>query len=123
MDGEQPDLAARRLIAWRTSERVGALFVAWMKAVEAGRRRPLHIHRARCRGASADEQRLIAAMGVAPIDMGLGETLLAPMVAAPERVMPLARALNAVLASVGLPLPARLRDTPLPDRDAKVTLH
>jgi hypothetical protein len=79
MEGERPDIATGRLIAWRASGRAAALFVAWMQAVEAARRRPLQIHCAHCRGASVDEQRLIFAMGVAPIDMDLGEILLAPL--------------------------------------------
>ncbi|MEJ0065643.1 MAG: hypothetical protein WDM85_09485 [Caulobacteraceae bacterium] len=113
MDGKRPDLAVRRLIGWRTSERVGALFVAWMQAVEAGRRRPIRTHCAHCRGASIDEQRLILSLGVASIDMQLGETLLAPLLAEPAGVMALARALNAALAASSLPVPARLCGAPV----------
>src|ERR1700761_6429931 len=79
MDGGQPEVAVRRLISWRTSERVGALFAAWMQAVEEGRLRPIQIHCVHCRGASVDEQRLILSLGLASIDMQLGEALLAPL--------------------------------------------
>ena len=123
MHGEPPIVAARRVIAWRTSERVAALFVAWMQAVEEGRRRPIHIHCRRCGGACTDEQRLILAMGVAAIDMELGETLLAPLLIDPAAVMALARALNAALSAGGLPLPARLCGGPVRHGAAKATLH
>jgi hypothetical protein len=120
--GRRPE-AAGRLIAWRTSEQVAALFVAWMQAVEERRRRPIQICCLHCGGASIDEQRLIFAMGVAPIDMELGETLLAPLLIDPAGVMALARPLNAVLATMGLPVPARLWGQPVRHEHAGVTLH
>jgi len=122
MDGGHPIVASRRLIAWRTSERVAALFVAWMNAVEEGRRRPIQIHCRRCRGASNDEQRLILAMGVASVDMELGETLLTPLLIDPGAVMALARALGAALAAGGLPLPARICGAPV-RHGANATRH
>ena len=122
-DGGRPEAAAARLIAWRTSEQVAALFVAWMQAVEERRRRPIQICCLRCGGASIDEQRLIFAMGVAPVDMDLGEMLLAPLLIDPAGVMALARPLNAVLATIGLPMPARLCGAPVRHERAGVTLH
>jgi hypothetical protein len=123
MRGGRPVAATWRLMAWRTSERVAALFVAWMEAVEAGGRHPIQIHCVRCAGATADEQRLILAMGVASVDMELGESLLAPLVTDCAAVMTLARALNAALASSGLPLLARLCGAPVRHEVAGATVH
>jgi hypothetical protein len=123
MDGVQPEIAVRRLIVWRTSEQVGALFAAWMQAVEASRRRPVQIHCPHCRGASIDEQRLIFSVGVASIDLELGEALLAPLSGEAAAVMALARALNAALGGSSLPLPARLCSAPMQHERARATLH
>lgn len=97
-----------RALAWRTSGRVAAVFVAWVHAIEAARLRPLEATCGRCGGASQDIQRLVAACGVAPVDLRLGERLIAPLVSEAGSVMVLARLLNSALAEAGWPLPARL---------------
>jgi len=123
MDGGAPEIAVQRIVAWRASERVGAFFVAWMRAVEEGRRRPIEIHCVHCHGASIDEQRLVAALGVAAIDPDLGEALLEPLLVDPGVVITLARALNGALAASGLPVPARLRTEPIPPPRSEATVH
>ncbi len=106
------------------SPRVAGLFVAWMQAVEASSRRVLLIHCPHAPDMSADEQRLIAACGAAPVTEALGEILLQPLLLDCAAVMGLGKALNAALAIEGYPLPARL--TILPFESARVagpTLH
>jgi hypothetical protein len=94
-----------------------------MQAVEDACRRPIQIHCRHCAGASTDEQRLIVATGMAPVDPNLGEALLAPLLYDAGAVMTLARALNAALTASGLPLPSRLGGDLVQHEAAKVTLH
>ena len=121
--GERPHDDVSRLIAWRTSPRAAALFVAWMQAVEAGRARPIQIHCRHCVGASTDEQRLIVSVGLAQVDMEMGEALLNPLIANAGCVMSLARALGVALAAEGKAVPARLLNEPIVDGSGRPTLH
>ncbi|MFC3079833.1 hypothetical protein ACFODL_17160 [Phenylobacterium terrae] len=97
-----------KVMAWRTSPRVAALFLGWVHAMDAARLRPIEATCRHCGGASQDVQRLVVACGLAPVDLDLGERLIAPLVSEATSVMVLARALNAALAQAGWPLPARL---------------
>lgn len=110
--GLPPQRALGALLAARASPRAAALFAAWAQAIEADSLRPLQAECPHCGGAGPDVQRLVAACGVAPVDLGLGERLIAPLVRDPAMVMILARSLNAALAASGWPLPARLGPPP-----------
>jgi hypothetical protein len=108
-------------LAWRTSDRVAAVFVAWIHAIEAARLRPLEATCRVCGGSSQDLQRLVVACGIAPVDLRLGERLIEPLVSEAGSVMVLARLLNSALAEAGWPLPARLGRQPADPQD--LTLH
>jgi hypothetical protein len=97
-----------RVIAWRTSARVAAVFTAWLHAIEAARVRPIEAQCPGCGGPSTDVQRLVVACGIAPVDAALGERLIEPLVSDAHAVMVLGRFLNTALAAAGWPLPARL---------------
>ena len=108
VQGCRPHRHVADALAARSSRRVGALFVAWMQAVEADTLRPIQIRCAGCGGLSDDEERLIVACGIAPVAMDLGEQLLAPMLREPGVAMALGRSLNAAMAADGWRLPARI---------------
>jgi hypothetical protein len=93
-----------------TSDRVGALFSAVMQAIEAGGRRALRVHCGACPGYAEDEQRLVLACGLAPIEPQMAMQLLAPLVRDAGPVVCFAAALNAALAQEGFALPVRLSD-------------
>lgn len=109
---ESPTPEMRRkvcgVLAHRTDARVGALFCAWIQAVEAGRLRPMVTRCQHCEGPGPDVQRLVLACGLAPVDMDLGGDLIGSLVFDTEGVMILARALNAALCACGWPLPSRV---------------
>ena len=120
--GEMPHRALSRALTQRTNPRVAALFLAWIQAVEASTLRPIVAECSECGGAAPDLQRLVVACGVAPIDLRMGEALIAPLVSDPQQVMVLARSLNAALAQAGWPLPARL-GAPSEPGHARRTVH
>ena len=122
IDGSDPQGPVRDAVAAATSDQVGALFVAWMQAVEQAARRALEISCLHCRGASLDEQRLVVACGLAPVAFEAGERLLRPLLVEARPAMVLARALNRALGAAGLPLPARLEGQPV-DHDRSPTVH
>lgn len=122
IDGTDPQGPVRAAVAAAASDQVGALFVAWMQAVEQAARRALEISCLHCRGASLDEQRLVVACGLAPVAFEMGERLLQPLLVEARPAMVLARALNRALRLEGLPLPVRLESRPV-DHPAAVTLH
>jgi hypothetical protein len=105
---EAPQARVRAALSAVSSDAVGALFVGWMEAIERHARRAFHLGCLGCGRASADEQRLVAACGLAAMAYEAGEALLAPLQIDPGPAMILARALNAALEADGLPLPARL---------------
>ena len=105
---QTPNRAVADVLAQRAGPRVAALFVAWIQSVEAACLRPMETECPGCGGVGLDLQRLVVACGVAPVDMDVGEQLLAPLVSDPAGVMTLARGLNAAMAQAGWPLPARL---------------
>lgn len=109
---ESPNRLVAQALAFRASNRVGGLFVAWMQAVESMLRRPIQVQCPICGGISNDEQRLVVSCGLAGTASALGEELLEPLLIDPQPVMVLARALNAALRVDGYPLPARLRAAP-----------
>jgi hypothetical protein len=108
MAGIRPHHAVRCLLSWKASERTAAIFTAWMEEVEASRQRPIHMQCAQCGGLSEDEQRLVVAVGVAPLNLSLAERVTAHLVHQPEQLAVLCRALNAALAAAALPIPARI---------------
>jgi len=120
--GEPPHREIAQAMTKRTNPRVAALFLAWVQAVEASTIRPLRAECGQCGGAAPDLQRLVVACGVAPVDFGMGEKLLAPLVSDTRQVMTLARSLNAALAQAGWPLPVRL-GAPSQPGEATRTLH
>jgi hypothetical protein len=119
--GEQPHAIVEESLALQASSRVAGLFTAWIRAVESTSRRPIQIQCAHCGGLSSDEQRLIYACGLSAVAMDVGARLIAPVVFDARPVMALGRALNAGLAAVGLPLPARLIDVQA-DNDAGISM-
>lgn len=119
MSREAPQERVRAAVGAVSSDAVGALFVGMMEALERHARRAFTVGCLGCGGASADEQRLVAACGLAPVAFDLGERLLAPLQTDPGPAMILARALNAALLADGLPLPARLETDPF----AHPTIH
>jgi len=119
VQGQRPHAHVAQALAARASRRVGALFVAWMQALEAASLRPIQIRCPDCGGLSSDEERLIVACGLAPVSMDVAERLLAPLLRDPGVPMTLARSLNAAMAADGWPLPARLDDPAQP----RPTLH
>jgi hypothetical protein len=120
---EPPNRLVAQALAFRASNRVGGLFVAWMQAVESMLRRPIQVQCPICGGISTDEQRLVVSCGLAGTASGLGEELLEPLLIDPQPVMVLARALNAALRVDGYPLPVRLRATPTDHLSQAHTLH
>jgi hypothetical protein len=122
IDGGDPQEPVRAALAAAASEQTGALFVAWMQAVEQAARRALQISCPHCRGASLDEQRLVVACGLAPVAFEMGERLLQPLLREPRAAMVLARALNRALRAAGLPLPVRLEGCTV-EHDQAQTLH
>jgi hypothetical protein len=104
--GDCPQGAAG-LIAWRIDERAAAFFAAWMHMVEQTCRRPLRVHVCPCARPLPDERRLIDCVGLSILGLELGETLLAPLSAAPASVMALARPLGVAFSAAGWPVPAR----------------
>lgn len=105
-----PHAAAQRILGWRTSQRVAALFCAWMESVEISVRRPIRAYCRHARGVAPDEHCLIQAVGVSVIDLAAGETLLEPLSLDPMGLLVIARALNAALVEEGFPIPARFGD-------------
>ena len=105
---QTPNRAVADVLAQRAGPRVAALFVAWIQSVEAACLRPMETECPGCGGVGLDLQRLVVACGLAPVDMEVGEQLLAPLVSDPTGVMTLARGLNAAMAQAGWPLPVRL---------------
>jgi hypothetical protein len=103
-----PHAAARRILGWRTSQRVAALFCAWMQSVESSVKRPIRAYCRHCRGVGSDERRLIQAVGLSVIELAAGESLLEPLCVDPTGALVIARALNAALTAEGFPVPARL---------------
>jgi hypothetical protein len=103
-----PHATAQRILGWRTSRRVAALFCAWMQSIESSVRRPIRAYCRHCRGVGPDERRLIQAVGLSVIELAAGESLLEPLSADPTGALVIARALNAALAEEGFPVPARL---------------
>jgi len=77
--GQHPSRLVAQTLAFRSSDRTGGLFVAWMQAVEAGLRRPIEVECPACGGISTDEQRLMASCGLAGAATAVGETLLEPL--------------------------------------------
>lgn len=120
---ETPNRLVAQTLAFRASNRVGGLFVAWMQSVESTLRRPIQVQCPVCGGISTDEQRLLLSCGLAGTASALGEELLAPLLIDPQPVMVLARALNAALRVDGYALPVRLRDAPTDHVSAAQTLH
>jgi hypothetical protein len=116
-----PQATAQRILGWRASRRVAALFCAWMQSLECSVRRPIRAYCRHCDGVGPDEGRLIQAIGVCAIDLAAGEALLAPLSLDPTAALVIARALNTALAEEGFPIPARLEDA-LP-RPPAPTLH
>lgn len=121
--GERPNRLVAQALAFRSSQRVGGLFVAWMQAVEAALRRPIQVQCPVCGGISTDEQRLVVACGLAGTATSVGEDLLEPLLTDSQPVMVLARALNAALRVDGYPLPVRLRETPVEHVLDRPTVH
>ena len=120
---ESPNRLVAQALAFRASNRVGGLFVAWMQSVESMLRRPIQVQCPVCGGISTDEQRLVVSCGLAGTASTLGEELLEPLLIDPQPVMVLARALNAALRVDGYPLPVRLRDAPTAHVVEAHTLH
>jgi hypothetical protein len=121
--GEQPNRLVAQALAFRASNRVGGLFVAWMQSVEAGLRRPIQVQCPVCGGISTDEQRLVVSCGLAGTASGIGEELLEPLLIDAQPTMVLARALNAALRVDGYPLPVRLREAPVEHTAERRTVH
>lgn len=107
MSREAPQEPVHRAVGSVTSDAAATLFVGWMEALERNASRALSLGCGQCGGLSMDEQRLITACGIAPIDLDTGQKLLEPLQIDPGPAMIMARALNAALAAIGLPLPAR----------------
>lgn len=120
---ERPNRRVAQALAFRSSNRVAGLFVAWMQSIEASLRQPIQIQCPVCGGVSTDEQRLIVSCGLAGTATSLGEELLAPLLMDPQPAMVLARALNAALRAEGYPLPVRLRDRPIEHVSERPTVH
>lgn len=121
--GERPSVMVGRALSFRASDRVAALFGAWAQAIEAAGRRPIRLQCPSCGGPSVDEQRLIVAVGIAPVAFEVGERVLEPLLSETRPAMVLGRALNAAMAAAGFPLPARLTDPPFGPPPAAPTLH
>jgi hypothetical protein len=122
IEGGDPRGPVREAVSAAASDQAGALFVAWMQAVEQAARRTLEISCLHCRGASLDEQRLVVACGLAPVAFEMGEGLLQPLLVEARPAMVLARALNRALGACGLPLPVRLEGRPA-DHGEFPTVH
>jgi hypothetical protein len=120
---ETPNRVVAQALAFRASNRVGGLFVAWMQSVESMLRRPIQVQCPVCGGISTDEQRLVVSCGLAGAASMIGEELLEPLLIDPQPVMVLARALNAALRADGYPLPVRLREAPIDHVSDAPTLH
>lgn len=119
--GESPEAIVRPALSAASSERVGALFSAWMAAIEERAARPIEI-RCLCNPCvSADERRLIVGCGVAAVAVERAQGLLGAMLNETEIPAALARALNGALAAEGWPLPARI-STPARSATAQ-TVH
>lgn len=122
--GERPNRLVAQSLSFRSSQRVGGLFVAWMQSVEAALRRPIQVQCPVCGGISTDEQRLVVSCGLAGTATSVGEELLEPLLIDSQPVMVLARALNAALRVDGYPLPVRLRgDAPTEHVAERPTVH
>lgn len=120
----RPHHAVRCLLSWKSSERTAAIFTAWMEWVESSRLRPIEMRCAQCGGLSEDEQRLIVAVGVAPLNLVLAQRVTAGLVKEPEQLAVLSRALNAALAASSLPVPARIcRHAVAASAESAPTLH
>lgn len=107
-----PNRPVAQALAFRASNRVAGLFVAWMQMVEATLRRPLQSQCSVCGGVSQDEQRLLVSCGLAAAAPSIGEELLEPLLFDARPCLVMARALNAALAAEGYALPVRLREAP-----------
>lgn len=121
--GERPNRMVAQALTFRSSNRVGGLFVAWMQSVEATLRRPIEVQCPVCGGVSTDEQRLVVSCGLAGTATGIGQELLEPLLIDAQPVMVLARALNAALRVDGYPLPVRLREAPVEHVSERRTMH
>jgi hypothetical protein len=120
---EAPNRLVAQALAFRASNRVGGLFVAWMQSVEAALRHPIQVSCPVCGGISTDEQRLVVSCGLAGTASSVGHELLEPLLIDSQPVMVLARALNAALRAEGYPLPVRLRETPVGHKAHPQTVH
>jgi hypothetical protein len=120
---ERPIGRVAATLAFRSSDRVAALFVAWIQAIERVLRRPVQITCPQCGGVSIDEQRLIVSCGLASAAFQVGEQLLEPLLIDTQSVMVLGRALNAALAAEGLDLPVRWAAASLQGGVDRPTLH
>jgi hypothetical protein len=120
---ELPNRLVAQALAFRSSQRVGGLFVAWMQSVEAALRRPIQVQCPDSGGVSTDEQRLVVSCGLAGTATAVGQELLEPLLIDSQPVMVLARALNAALTVDGYPLPVRLRPAPIDHVLEQQTLH
>ena len=120
---ERPNRLVAQALAFRSSQRVGGLFVAWMQSVEATLRRPIQVQCPVCGGVSTDEQRLVVSCGLAGTVTAVGQELLDPLLIDSQPVMVLARALNAALRADGYPLPVRLRLAPIDPVLERRTVH
>lgn len=121
--GERPNRVVAQALAFRSSNRVAGLFVAWMQSIEASLRRPIQVECPVCGGISTDEQRLVVACGLAGTATSVGEELLEPLLLDTQPAMTLARALNAALRVEGYPLPVRLRQDPVEHAAHTQTVH
>ena len=124
--GKRPHDEIAPLLTRRASARSGAMFVAWIHAIEAACRAPLRLDCQGCGGMSTDAQRLIVACGVSPVAPDMAHALLSPLLIDTQLVVQMGRRLNACLAADGWPLPVRLSDAPPvspPESAARGTLH
>ena len=120
---EHPNRLVAQALAFRSSQRVGGLFVAWMQSIEATLRRPIQVQCPVCGGVSTDERRLVVSCGLAGTATGVGHELLDPLLIDSQPVMVLARALNAALRVDGYTLPVRLRAAPIGHVLTRQTVH
>lgn len=122
LQGRPAEGVIRAVLAHNASQRTAALFMQTMLLVESDLVRPLQLQCPHCAGYAVDEQRLVAACGLAAAEPAMAARLLAPMVSRPEVAVALARALNHALALDGAPLPLRT-DHPIRQASPAPTLH
>ena len=103
--GEPPSLRMIPTLAAKTSDRVAALFSAWMQTVEAGCRRPIRIQPTSCGCLSPDERRLVVSCDVGAVSVAAARAHLDPLMSETRAAAVLGRSLNAALAWAGWRLP------------------